>query len=177
VTRDPNNLARFAQRGFSLPTAIFLLVVLLLLGAFVVSITGTQQSALALDVQGVRAYQAARAGIEWAAYHALDPNNVLNPSTCSPAPQMPSCPPDTNLPPLAGSLEPFTVTVTCATTATTEGNHEVRVFRVVATACNQPQVGNCPNSAPATGYVERRLEAVLSKCRDSTASPPRCACG
>ena len=56
-------------------TAIFLLVVLSLLGAFIVSVTGLQQSSQQLDVQGVRAYQAARAGIEWGAWQVLDPNN------------------------------------------------------------------------------------------------------
>jgi len=51
---------------------------------------------------------------------------------------------------------------------------EIRVYEIVATACNQPP---CPNGAPAAGYVERRLTATLSKCKDSTAAAPRCACG
>ncbi len=167
-------LVRFAQRGFSIVTAIFLIVVLAALGVFIVSVTGIQQSSLALDVQGVRAYQAARAGIEWGAYQVLDPNNTLNPATCSPV-VMPTCPASpTNLSSLAGSLSPFTVTVTCTATSTTEGNREIRVYEIIATACNQPP---CPSGAPASGYVERRITATLSKCKDSTAAAPRCACG
>ncbi|MDP1718337.1 MAG: hypothetical protein Q8L40_09695 [Burkholderiales bacterium] len=33
-----------------------------------------------------------------------------------------------------------------------------------------------PDNTPAAGYVERRITAVLSKCKDPTA-PPRCSCG
>ena len=59
-----------AQRmqGFAIVTAIFILVVLAALGAFIVSISTNQQTSAALDIQGVRAYQAARAGVEWGVY-------------------------------------------------------------------------------------------------------------
>jgi MSHA biogenesis protein MshP len=172
-SRITNHASRSA-RGFSIVTALFLLVVLSLLGAFIVSVTGLQQSSQQLDVQGVRAYQAARAGIEWGAWQVLDPNNAQNPVNCGPPPAMPACPGATNLSGLAGSLSPFTVNVTCTSTATTEANREIRVFEIVATACNQPP---CPSAAPLAGYVERRITATLSKCRDGTATPPRCECG
>ncbi|HXM82134.1 MAG TPA: agglutinin biogenesis protein MshP [Burkholderiales bacterium] len=166
------------QGGFSIVAAIFLLVVLALLGAFIVSVTGMQQSSGQLDVLGVRAYQSARAGMEWGASQVLDPNNTLNAGSCSPI-VMPSCPASpTNLSSLAGSLSGFTVSVTCAQTAdTTEGNRNVRMFQLVATACNQPSAGSCPNAAPAGGYVERQMQASVAKCKDSTAAAPRCACG
>jgi len=60
-----------SQSGFLLVTAIFLLVILAALGAFILTISGTQQTSSALDVQGSRAYQAARAGIDWASYQLL----------------------------------------------------------------------------------------------------------
>lgn len=164
--------------GFSTVAAIFLLVVLTLLGAFIASITGVQQASSQLDLLGVRAYHSARAGMEWGARAVLDPGNTLNPATCAP-PVMPSCPVSpTNLAGLGGSLAPFTVTVTCAQAAdTTEGNRSVRVFSIVATACNQPSGGACPNPAPADGYVERQVQASLSKCKDPSAAAPRCECG
>jgi MSHA biogenesis protein MshP len=163
------------ERGFSIVTAVFLVVVLALLGAFIVSVSGLQQTSHQLDIQGVRAYQAARAGIEWGAWQVLDPNNTLNPASCSPL-VMPGCPASpTNLSGFAGSLAPFTTRVECTIAAdTTEGNRSVRVYRIVATACNQPP---CPNTSPNTGYVERELQATFSKCKDPTAPPPRCACG
>jgi MSHA biogenesis protein MshP len=166
-----SNVSR--QGGFSIVAAIFLLVVLALLGGFILSVTGMQQAGGQLDVLGVRAYQAARAGMEWGAYQVLDPNNTL--AACA----LPTCPASPqNLPALAGSLSGFTVTVTCAQTAdTTEGNRNVRMFQLVATACNQPSAGSCPNAAPSTGYIDRQVQASVAKCKDSTAAAPRCACG
>lgn len=166
------------RSGFSTVAAIFLLVVLALLGAMIASVTGIQQATSQLDILGVRAYHSARAGVEWGARAVLDPANTLNPGTCAP-PVMPACPASpTNLAGLGGSLAPFTVTVTCAQSAdTTEGNRSVRVFSIVATACNQPSGGACPNPAPADGYVERQVQASLAKCKDPTAAAPRCECG
>jgi MSHA biogenesis protein MshP len=166
------------QRGFSLVAAIFLLVVLALLGALIASVTGMQQASGQLDLLGVRAYHSARAGMEWGASQVLDPSNLLNPATCAPV-VMPSCPaPTTHLSSLGGSLSGFTVSVTCAQTAdTTEGNRNVRVFQVVATACNEPSGGSCPNAAPSSSYVERQVQASLAKCKDSTGAAPRCSCG
>src|SRR2546422_6483251 len=83
------------QTGFSIIAAIFLLVVLALLAAFIASVTGMQQSSGQLDVLGVRAYQSARAGMEWGAYQVLDPNNTLNRTDCTGTttkPTMPVCP-------------------------------------------------------------------------------------
>jgi|SRR5690349_5178666 MSHA biogenesis protein MshP len=171
-------MCRKAQSGFSLIAAIFLLVVLALMGTLIVSITSMQSASGQLDLSGVRAYQSARAGTEWAAYQVLDPDNALNPVTCSPV-VMPACPASpTNLSALGGTLSSFTVSVTCTQAAdTTESNRNVRVFQIVATACNQPSGGSCPNASPTSGYVERRLEATFSKCKDSTATAPRCSCG
>jgi len=65
------NIAGKFQRGFSLISAIFLLVVIAALGAFAVTLSTTQQQSAALDVLGARGYQAARAGVEWGAYQVL----------------------------------------------------------------------------------------------------------
>ena len=151
-------------------------MVLALLGALIASVTGMHQSSGQLDVLGVRAYHSARAGLEWGVYQVVDPGNTLNPVSCA-AINMPSCPaPSTTLPALGGSLSGFTVKVDCTQEAnTTESNRNVRVFRIVATACYPS--GTCPNGTPSSGYVERRVEATVSKCKDSTATAPRCSCG
>lgn len=168
------------ETGFSILAAIFLLVVLALLGALIASVTGMQQSSGQLDVLGVRAYHSARAGMEWGASQVLDPNNNL-PGVGGTA-NLPPCPaPSTNLTGLGGSLSSFTVTVTCSATInapTTEGNRNIGAYQIIATACNQPVVGpgTCPNPAPAAGYVDRQLQATLSKCKDPSAAPPRFAC-
>jgi MSHA biogenesis protein MshP len=160
--------------GFSVVAAIFLLVVLAVLSVIIASVTGIQQASSQLDILGVRAYQAARAGMEWGAHQVLDPNNAL------PACAIANCPAaSTNLPVLAGSLAPFRVTVTCAQAPdATEGNRNIRVFSIVATACNEPTGGGvCPNPAPTINdYVDRQLQASVSKCKDPTAAAPRCEC-
>ncbi len=116
---------RKIQGGFSLISAIFLLVVIAALGTFAVTLSTTQQQSAALDVMGARAYQAARAGIEWGAYQALH-----NGSCVANTPNV------TGLP---GTLSGFTVTVGCNTSthsdvggAVTPGS--VTVWNIISTA-------------------------------------------
>jgi MSHA biogenesis protein MshP len=54
------------QAGFSLVMAIFILVVLSLLGGYMVKLSGVQHATSIFAIQGARAYQSARAGIGWA---------------------------------------------------------------------------------------------------------------
>lgn len=90
--------AKNKQSGFSLVSAIFLLVVLAALGAGMVTFSTAQNRNLALDIQGSRAYQAAQAGVEWAAYNiAVAPGVSVNPPVV--------------LAPLGGNLGDFAVTV------------------------------------------------------------------
>ena len=70
------------QRGFSLVSAIFLLVVIAALGTFAVTLSTTQQQSSALDVMGARAYQAAQAGIEWGAFQVLPNSAAVFATTC-----------------------------------------------------------------------------------------------
>ena len=156
-------------RGFSLITAIFLLVVLAALGGFMVVFTGLQQTTLQADVQGVRAYYAARAGIDWALYRALDPDNTIAPGAAAFAP----CPTGT-INTMAGSLSPFTVVVTCPVPVAveTEANRNIRIYQITATACNQ---ASCPGT-PVAGYVERSVTVTVIKCKDPTAAAPH-ECG
>lgn len=153
----------FRQRGFSTITAIFLLVILAALGAFMVTFTGLQQTTVQADVLGVRAYYAARAGVEWGLYRALDPDAA--PPTASFA----ACPAGT-LTGLGGSLAPFAVTVTCTSTDATEANRSLRVYQITATACNQ---ASCPGT-PGPGYIERRVVMTAAKCKDPSVVSFRC---
>jgi MSHA biogenesis protein MshP len=183
-SRPAARSARLAA-GFSIVAAIFLLVVLALLGAAIVYVAGLQQTAHQLDILGARAYQAARAGIEWGAFQVLDPNYTLNAGDCT-TPAMPACPATTDLTGLAASLSPFTVTVRCTLStpdpsngnrSTTEGTRSIWAYELTADACNQPTGTSCPNTGtPGQGYVSRKLTVILSKCKDPGAAAPRCAC-
>jgi MSHA biogenesis protein MshP len=135
------------QRGLGLMTAIFLIVVLAALGAFLVTVSGLQQTSSALDIQGSKAYQAARTGIEWGAFQALR-NGTCGTGTFVPG----------------GTLTDFTVTVTCAATPYSEVTASTgTVYLITATACNRPSAGLCPNNAaPGQNYVERQLQATMA---------------
>lgn len=152
------------MRGFSLVTGIFLLVVLSALGAFMVVFTGLQQNTVQNDILGVRAYYAARAGIDWAIYQVVEPDNATPPAP----PTFPVCPTG-SITGLGGSLAPFTVTVSCpvAVVAADEAGREIRVYSIIATACNQ---ASCPGT-PATGYVERQISVTVTRCKDPDAAP------
>ncbi|NOT12629.1 MAG: pilus assembly protein MshP [Methylococcaceae bacterium] len=54
------------QQGFSIVMAIFILVVLSLLGGYMVRLGGIQQMTSVYALQGARAYLASKAGLEWA---------------------------------------------------------------------------------------------------------------
>lgn len=54
------------QQGMTLIGAIFILVIVGLLGQFLVTISNTQRQTSLMAIQSARAYQSANAGIEWA---------------------------------------------------------------------------------------------------------------
>ena len=89
--------------GASLVTAIFLLVVIAGLGAAMLNLATGQHASSAMDVRGARAYQAARAGIEWGVFQQL---------------QLDNCAATTTFVPPAPTLNMFSVTVRCTPTPT-----------------------------------------------------------
>ena len=132
------------QDGFAIVSAIFLLVVLGLMAAFIMHVSTHQQVGHAADLRGVRAYQAARVGVEWGLHNHLRNSACVATNSFAPG----------------GNLAEFTVTVQClpagvATTNDEDGTLLV-VRRIVATACNQPvgaAPGACPNPAPLDNYI------------------------
>ena len=138
MTRKPRT-----ESGFVLPTAIFLLVILAALATYMVTLSRTSHLSSALDIQGGRAYQAARAGIEWAAWQLLQ-----NPTpSCMAAP-----------PPLAlsGTLVTFSVNVSCIQSGTyTDGVDTIEVYQITSTATS-----GLPSEVD---YVERQIQASFSK--------------
>jgi len=139
---------------------LFILVVLVSLGAALSSISSRQQMSAAMDLHNARAFQAARAGQEWAAWQLL-----RNPA---PPAAAPACFSTTSLSP-GGTLTGFVVTVSCTRTPgsglLTDGSTSLVFYQVAATACNATSGGACPNSAsaPPATYVERQLNATYSR--------------
>jgi MSHA biogenesis protein MshP len=148
------NMKRYCkplQKGFSMITAIFLLVVLGTLGTMMVTFFAAQQQSSAMDVTGSRTYQAARAGIEWAAYNiSITPQGSLW-GGCVAA--------GNPLGVLAGSLSPFTVTINCTASnpPITEGTGPViYVYSITSTAV----AGGAPGNRD---YVERVITATFGR--------------
>ena len=139
--------APLAESGFVLPTAIFLLVVLAALGAYMVSLSRSSQISSALDVQGARAYQAARAGIEWAAWQVVDPQLLqASPTPC------PASPPTLTL---DATLAGFAVSVTCTRSLATDGPDTIAIYQISSTAT--------AGAAGEVDFVERQIQASFSK--------------
>ena len=146
---------RRGVHGFSTVAAVFLVVVLALLGAAVVTVFGLQQTASSLDLQGARALRAAQAGIEWGMYQVLVTQGGS------------ACPASSQNLSFGGTLSAFTVTVECASFPADEAGHEpnpFKLFRLTSTACNSPSGGACPNTAtnPGARYVERQVQATIA---------------
>lgn len=126
------------QRGFSLVSAVFLLVVLAGLGAYAVSLNTLGQQTVTAGLRAAQAFQAARAGAQWAAYRAL------NGGVCGSATM--------NL--TEGATAGFRVSVECTQTLHTEGTSAVRVYVFDVRA--EAGVYGGPD------YVSRRLQSKIT---------------
>lgn len=126
------------QLGFSLVPALFLLVVLAVLGSVAVRLTGVQQQTVVLSMQSARAYAAAKTGVEWSAYQALSAGNCGS-STLSLT---------------EGGLAGFSVDVSCASSSHTEGASTTNVYVLDAFAYS--------GSYGSPDYVSRRIRATVT---------------
>ena len=141
----PERRARSA--GFALMAALFIIVTLAAIGTYLLTISTGQVAAASQDEQAARAYQAARAGIDWGAYRIL----ISSPSSCASQSIQ-----------LHQGLEGFWVEVDCSQLGVTEseGGNNVDVYLITATGCNRAACG-AANTDPT--YVERRLQLTLAK--------------
>lgn len=138
------------MRGFALASAVYILVALAALAAGIVMFTTQSSVGQAMDISGSRAYQAARAGIDWAAYQVLDPYNTTGGAA-------PSCPAGFPSAALAGTvLAEYTVTVTCTPADYTDTGRNIRIYNLTSTA----------TSGAGIAAVERQISAQVPYCHD-----------
>ena len=137
-------------------------------------LTTQTQTEHARDMLGSRAYQAARAGLDWAAYQVLDP---LNTTATSGTANLPNCPGVAgNVCPTAGApsstsmpttpfgstvLSGISVTLACSCADFTEEGRNVRVYQLRATA----------SSGSGAAAIERQLSSRVAYCRDPNGNP------
>ncbi len=116
------------QKGFTLVQAVFILVVLGLLGMVMVRLIGVQTSTGVMALQGARAYHAARSGLEWGAARA-------GAGGC------------------AGSMviDTFNVTVSCSSESFTEGSIAPYSIHRIQSVAEHGSYGS-------VDYVSRRTE-------------------
>lgn len=132
-----SSIAAPRQVGFALVTALFLIVVLAMIGLFAVNITNGQRQTVDLALLSSRALNAAKAGIEYAAYRALHGNCSGDSFTLS-----------------DGALQGFTIDVTCEGVALSEQGVTVNNYTLTSIArfgiYGQP------------GYVQRQVSASFN---------------
>lgn len=134
-------------RGFTLVSAIFLLVILAMLGAFMVTFSTTQHIDSANDLQGSRGYRAARMGSEWAVAKICSYTG----SDCV-LPALQVCPTSPSV--MDITPDGFTVTVTCDMNSYSEGVATRNVFWITSTATT----GGSPGDMV---YIERSINAFV----------------
>lgn len=141
------------SRGFALVLAVFLIVSLAAVGAYLLTVSNAQVAGGIMDEQGARAYQAARSGVEWGTYQVLRNSGGAFATACNAGSTSQSF----TLPGIAS----FRSTVGCSTPGSeTEGGTAVRTYRITATGCNS---ATCPDPAPGPTYVERQLQLTVAR--------------
>lgn len=144
-----------ARRGFTMMSMLFILVALAALGAALAALSQRQQLGSAGELAAAKAQQAALAGLEWGSHQLLR------------AAGQPACFGTRSLA-LPDQLADFTVTVRCTRTPGTgtvnDGEATLAFYELLATACNIPGAGSCPNVATTQPtYVERQVARSLVK--------------
>ena len=147
------------QHGFALVAAVFIVVVLAMLGIMMVTIGGMERATASASVQGTRAYYAARAGIEWATANVITPpaTAATRATTCGAVPVPPvtqSATTTNNFTLTAAGLNNFDVSVTCNYTQHRERGNTYSVYLITATA----KSGNFGNA----DYVSRTNQATVT---------------
>lgn len=135
----------YRAKGFMLPMAIFLLVILAALVGYAMRLAMLANLGTIQDVQGAQAYLAARAGVEWAAYQVLTPAN------------MQACPAI----PTPFTVNGFNVALVCNHSVEQDqgGTQDIRIYTIQSTA-SSGVVG-------AKDYIERRITMTLSRCMNN----------
>ena len=127
---------RVAAQGFAVVSAIFLVLILAALGGFMLTLSSTQQRSAAQDVLGMRAYWAARAGVEWGMTGAVASNVCAAASTTL-------------------AVDGFSVVVHCRAMPYTEAGTSLNILQLTAVA-SSGTVGN-------VGFIERSLSASVER--------------
>jgi MSHA biogenesis protein MshP len=112
------------QEGFSLVSAIFIVVILGLIGGYIVSLTALTNASSSLSGLGVKAYYAAKSGLEWGVYQVA-PLGGAAPYNCPASP--------TTITFTQGGLSGLSAIVSCSSSSFTEYGTTYKVFQINST--------------------------------------------
>lgn len=135
MNAKPTSGAPGRERGFSLVLALFVIVIVAILGAVAVKLGSGESQTVNLRVLSDRAVEAARTGVEWGAYRALDLG------TCSTG----------TLTLSEGALAGFNLTVGCTMTTHSQSGGSYHVYEIDSYA----EAGTYGRP----DYVSRRINA------------------
>ncbi|TAM43935.1 MAG: hypothetical protein EPN55_11895 [Gammaproteobacteria bacterium] len=138
----------------ALVSAIFLLVVLAALGAYMLTVSGVEQTTVNRSLISARTYYAARAGLEWGIHRTVAPPTEGTGECTISAPSFG----------LTGyGLDDIQVTVRCVSNLYTPGDNAY-VYTITSTARH--------GTTGTVDYAERKLEATV--CRSQNPGANRC---
>lgn len=139
------------QQGFSLISAIFILIILASLGAYMVTVGGTNRATSSATLQGARAYQAARSGIDWSVYTLITAaDQIAARSNCS------NIINENNFTLNVDGLNGFTINTLCGFTShSQQGNDNVSIYSITSIATTGGSYGDLD-------FVQRRITATIS---------------
>ncbi len=143
-------MMRATQKGFSLVTAIFLLVVLAGLLGYMVNLSVVQHNTVAMAVRGAQAMQAARSALDYAIFQVL------------PLPGGGGCAIVAGNVGFIGAgpaLAPYNVRLICIESTHIEGVTPFTVYELTAEATSGAYASGA-NANP--DYVSRRIRATVS---------------
>ncbi len=126
------------QNGFTLIAAIFLLVVVAALVVYIANVRSVQQTTLLYGVQGARAIQAARSGIEWGIHQSIVNDSCVGSTSFTNA-----------------AFAGFNIQVDCTRTTHDEGGPSlIHTFGLTSIASS--------GSYGTLDYVQRKIQASVS---------------
>jgi MSHA biogenesis protein MshP len=136
---------RSRNRGFTMITVLFILVVVAGLMAYQASISGTQHLTKLFSVNGSRALFAAESGIEWAVNDALE-NSAAELNCGSTA---------VTLTPAGGTTNGFSINISCTSVAgITEGSDPPYTIYQLTSTASRGTLGS-------PDYVQRSMRATV----------------
>jgi MSHA biogenesis protein MshP len=135
--------------GFAIIPVVAVFAVLLVLVLSLAFLSTTHHAGAALDLQGVRAYHAARGGLEWALFQVLQ-----NGQDCAGI--------GGRTLDFADNLAGLHATVQCNASTHAEAGVNVTLFEITSNGCNET---TCPTAAvpPAATYVDRQLRVTVAR--------------